>query len=73
MMRFGPESRLRNGALADVQNTAGNVAFLSPGITAQLATGLHLFAFAQLPLYSNLYGTQLFPRWTASGGLTYAF
>jgi hypothetical protein len=61
------------GALADVQNTAGNVVFLSPGITAQLATGLHLFAFAQLPLYSNLYGIQLFPRWTASAGVTYAF
>jgi hypothetical protein len=61
------------GALADVQNTAGNVVFLSPGITAQLASSLHLFAFAQLPLYSNLYGNQLFPRWTASAGLTYAF
>jgi hypothetical protein len=61
------------GALADVQNTAGNVVFLSPGITAQLATSLHLFAFAQLPLYSNLYGIQLFPRWTASAGVTYAF
>jgi len=61
------------GALADVQNTAGNVAYVSPGITAQLAARLHLFAFAQLPVYSNLYGFQLFPRWTASMGLTYAF
>ena len=61
------------GALADVQNTAGSVAYVSPGITAQLAASLHAFAFVQLPVYSNLYGTQLFPRWTASGGLTYAF
>jgi hypothetical protein len=61
------------GALADVQNTAGNVAFVSPGITVQLSARLHGFAFAQLPVYSNLYGTQLFPRWTASGGVTYAF
>lgn len=61
------------GALADVQNTAGNVAYVSPGVTAQLSGNLHVFAFAQLPVYSNLYGTQLFPRWTASGGLTYAF
>lgn len=61
------------GALADVQNTAGSVVYVSPGITAQLAARLHVFAFAQLPVYSNLYGTQLFPRWTASGGLTYAF
>ena len=61
------------GALADVQNTAGNVAYVSPGVTVQLAARLHLFAFAQLPLYSNLYGIQLFPRWTASAGVTYAF
>ncbi|HTT43157.1 MAG TPA: hypothetical protein VMG33_08800 [Steroidobacteraceae bacterium] len=62
-----------SGALADVQNTAGNVAYLSPGLTAELAASLHLFAFVQLPVYSNLYGTQLFPRWTGSVGLTYAF
>ena len=61
------------GALADVQNTAGTVAYLSPGITAEVAASLHLFAFVQLPVYSNLYGTQLFPRWTGSVGLTYAF
>jgi hypothetical protein len=61
------------GALADLQNTAGSVAFVSPGLTAQLSASLHAFAFVQLPVYSNLYGTQLFPRWTASAGLTYAF
>jgi Putative MetA-pathway of phenol degradation len=61
------------GALADLQNTAGNVAYLSPGITTQLAPRLHVFAFAQLPVYSNLYGFQLFPRWTASAGVSYAF
>jgi hypothetical protein len=61
------------GALADVQNTAGNVAYVSPGVTAQVSGRLHVFAFAQLPVYSNLYGTQLFPRWTASAGATYAF
>jgi hypothetical protein len=61
------------GALADVQNTAGTVVYVSPGVTAQLSVSLHVFAFAQLPVYSNLYGIQLFPRWTASAGVTYAF
>jgi hypothetical protein len=61
------------GALADVQNTAGSVAYLSPGATVQLSSRLYAFAFAQLPVYSNLYGIQLFPRWTASGGVSYAF
>src|SRR5215469_11474623 len=60
------------GALADVQNTAGIVAYLSPGITAQVSARLNLFVFAQLPVYSNLYGIQLFPRWTASAGAAYA-
>jgi len=61
------------GALADVQNTAGSVAYLSPGATVQLSSRLYAFAFAQLPVYSNLYGIQLFPRWTASAGVSYAF
>jgi len=61
------------GALADVQNTAGTVLYLSPGLTARVLAPLHVFAFVQLPVYSNLYGTQLFPRFTASVGVSYAF
>lgn len=60
------------GALADVQSTAGIVAYLSPGISVQAARGLQLFGFLQVPVYSNLYGIQLFPRFTASVGVSYA-
>jgi hypothetical protein len=60
------------GALADVQNTAGNVAYVSPGLTVALRHELHVYGFAQIPVYSNLYGYQLFPRWTASVGASYA-
>jgi hypothetical protein len=60
------------GALADVQNTAGTVLYVSPGVTLQLHRGVFLFGFVQLPAYSNLYGYQLFPRFTASVGLSYA-
>jgi len=60
------------GALADLQNTAGNVAYLSPGLTVTLPSRLQLFGFLQLPLYSNLYGYQLFPRYTLSVGASYA-
>jgi hypothetical protein len=49
------------------------VAYLSPGITVQALPKLHLFAFAQLPVYKNLYGYQLFLRWTGSVGVSYAF
>jgi hypothetical protein len=60
------------GALADIQSTAGNVAYVSPGLTARLAAQLHVFGFVQVPIYSNLYGYQLFPRYTASVGVSYA-
>ena len=59
------------GALADVQNTAGTVLYASPGITLQVQSRLLVFGFVQLPVYSNLYGYQLFPHFTASVGLSY--
>ena len=61
------------GALADLQNSSGTVLYVSPGITARVSAGLHVFGFVQLPVYSNLYGIQLFPRFTASVGASYAF
>ena len=59
------------GALADIESTAGNIAYLSPGLTVAVLHRVHVFAFAQIPIYSNLYGYQLFPRWTASVGASY--
>jgi hypothetical protein len=61
------------GAFADATDTAGNVAYLSPGITVSVRKNLQVYAFAQLPVYSQLSGYQLFPRWTASVGLSTSF
>lgn len=61
------------GALADTTDTAGIVAYLSPGLTVQVVNNLHAYAFVQLPIYSKLDGYQLFPHWTGTVGLTYAF
>ena len=61
------------GALADVQNTAGTVVYVSPGLTGRVTDQLHLFGFVQIPVYSNLYGYQLFPQYTLSAGANYAF
>lgn len=61
------------GALADTTDTAGTVAYLSPGLSASVAKGVEVYGFVQLPVYSNLQGYQLFPRWTASAGVSYAF
>ena len=57
----------------DITDTAGYVAYLSPGVTVRVVSNLHAFAFAQLPIYSDLVGYQLFPRYTASVGASYAF
>ena len=61
------------GALADTRDTAGTVAYLSPGVTLHVLGNLHLFAFAQIPMYARLDGYQLFPHWTATVGGSYAF
>jgi hypothetical protein len=61
------------GALADIYDTAGYVAYLSPGLTAKVAGNLYAYGFAQVPVYSDLVGYQLFPRYTFSVGASYAF
>jgi hypothetical protein len=61
------------GALADNPDSAGTVAYLSPGVTVAVGERLQIFGFAQLPVYRHLEGFQLAPRWTASAGLSYTF
>jgi len=61
------------GALADIYDTAGYVAYISPGLNAQIGEKLRVFGFVQVPVYSDLVGFQLFPRYTASVGASYAF
>jgi hypothetical protein len=65
--------RYEEGALADIYDTAGYVAYLSPGLTVKVAGNLHAYGFAQVPVYSDLVGYQLFPRYTFSLGASYAF
>jgi hypothetical protein len=61
------------GALADITDTAGYVVYASPGLTAHVAGGLNLYGFAQVPVYSDLVGYQVFPRYTFSVGATFSF
>ena len=61
------------GALADAADSAGTVIYLSPGVTAMVAPNTHVYGFVQLPVYSQLQGYQLFPRWTATVGMSHAF
>lgn len=61
------------GALADVGDTAGTVAYVSPGFSWGVVEKAQIYGFVQLPVYSNLQGYQLFPRWTATAGVSYSF
>jgi hypothetical protein len=61
------------GALADTPDTAGTVADLSPGLTVLLAHRIYAYTVFQVPIYSNLSGYQLFPHWTGTVGVSYAF
>jgi hypothetical protein len=61
------------GALADTPDTAGNVVYVSPGLTIRAVQRVYLFGFVQLPVYSKLDGYQLIPHWTLSAGANYAF
>jgi len=68
LVHKGPDQ----GALADQADTAGTVAFLAPGLTWSLMQKLQLYGFIQVPVYSQLNGNQLVPRWTGTLGLSYS-
>jgi len=65
--------RADQGARADTADSAGTVAYLSPGMTVRVIRQLHAYGFVQFPVYSNLNGYQLFPRRSFSVGVSYAF
>ena len=61
------------GAQADTISTGGTLAYLSPGATVRVSKELKFYGFVQLPIYQEVNGVQLSPRWTASIGANYAF
>ena len=74
--RFTPQLQLNihgenreHGAEADTANSGGTLAFLSPGLTAELAPNSSAYVFVQLPIYQRVNGLQLEPKWLLSVGL----
>ncbi|MDB6113433.1 MAG: hypothetical protein JWQ83_72 [Lacunisphaera sp.] len=74
--RLTPELQLNlkaegreHGALADTANSGGTLAYLSPGVTAELTARCRGFAFVQLPVYQRVNGLQLEPRWLLAVGV----
>ena len=58
-----------HGDQADTPNSGGTIAYLSPGVTAELAPHTTSFAFVQLPVYQRVNGLQLEPKWVLSLGV----
>ncbi len=61
------------GANADQISTGGTLLYLSPGLSAAVGTQASVYGFVQLPLYQDVNGVQLAPRYTASVGVRYSF
>jgi hypothetical protein len=74
--RFTPQLQLNiktesreHGTRADTANSGGTLAYVSPGLTAELSGRASAFAFVQLPVYQRVNGLQLEPKWILSAGL----
>ena len=62
-----------SGANAEAEDSGGRSFFVSPGISYTVSPSVQLYAFAQLPLYRYVNGTQLAVNWAAVGGVTIRF
>ena len=61
------------GFNADTISTGGTLVYLSPGAVLALNENVSIYGFVQLPLYQNVRGVQLTPRYTASLGAKLTF
>jgi hypothetical protein len=78
--RFTPQLQVNvkaegreHGAQADTPNSGGALAYLSPGVTAEVTPTSSAFAFLQLPVYQRVNGLQLEPNWLLSVGARLKF
>lgn len=62
-----------SGANAEPEESGGRSLFFSPGVSYTVSPSVQLYAFAQLPLYRYVNGTQLAVNWAAVGGVTFRF
>lgn len=62
-----------SGANADTVSTGGTLVYLSPGVVVPINERMSVYGFVQLPIYQNVNGVQLAPRYTASVGARFSF
>jgi hypothetical protein len=61
------------GANADQTSTGGMLMYLSPGLVVPVNKQISIYGFVQLPIYQDVHGAQLTPRYTVSIGARFAF
>jgi hypothetical protein len=62
-----------SGANASPDDSGGQTIYLSPGVTFPVSEKMKVYGFVQLPIYQNLNGYQLAPKYTVSIGTSFAF
>ena len=62
-----------SGTNADVDNSAGTFVYLSPGVSYLSGKHTQVYGLVQIPVYHQLDGWQLAPRWTATLGISHRF
>lgn len=61
------------GLNADTVSTGGTLVYLSPGAVVPVNKQVSVYGYVQLPIYQDVNGVQLAPRYTASLGARYSF
>jgi hypothetical protein len=61
------------GANADQTSTGGTLLYISPGLVVPVSKRTSVYGFVQLPIYQDVRGVQLTPRYTASIGARFSF
>jgi hypothetical protein len=62
-----------SGNNADTISTGGTLVYLSPGLVVPVAKQSSIYGYIQFPVYQNVNGVQLTPRYTLSLGVRHAF
>lgn len=65
--------RPETGTEADAPNSGATLAYLSPGLTWRTGESWSVYAFGQVPVWQNVRGMQLEPRWSVSAGVRARF
>ncbi|MYM41932.1 TonB-dependent receptor [Duganella qianjiadongensis] len=69
----GRVSAKDSGENASPDDSGGKTIYLSPGVTVALTEKIKTYGFIQLPIYQNLNGYQLAPKYTVSVGTRFEF